>query len=295
MQKIWTTSSPHAIFDHSYKTAATTEEGCRAVHFKGRLYCVYIDGLRDLDGVKFISRASNASLWSGPGTVSDTPARAQPCIFVFRDQLHVIYASTLGTTLLLTLDEASGLFVLTRTLALNLAGTPSAAVLEGRLQLFYHAIGSETNLWCRSTLDLNEWNRAEVVKRDGNYSIATRLDSTAITYQRLVHLIYKDAAGGFYLLKYDGIRQWTRAQLLLGNDYPDPPAAVVHNGLLKLFFNEATGDTKQAGASYNVHQYAYDGNVLGPAIVSTHLGATNSIGAAVQDGVLNILYRGKPD
>ncbi|MFV2947409.1 hypothetical protein [Pseudomonas japonica] len=294
MQKIWTTSSPHGIFDHTYETAAATEEGCRAVHFKGRLYCAYIDGVRDLDGVKFISRASNASLWSEPATVSDIPARAQPCIFVFKEQLHVVYPTTLGTTELLTLDEASGLFVLTRTLALSVAGTPAVAVLEGRLQLFHHVIGSPTNLWCRSTLDLDEWSRAEVVKHDGTYSIATRLDATAITYQRLIHLIYKADAGGFHLLKYDGSRQWTRAQLLLPNDYPDTPAAVVHNGLLKLFFNEASGDTPQAGASYNVHQYAYDGNVLGPVTVSTHLGATNSIGAAVQDGVLNILYRGKP-
>ncbi|MFD2645003.1 hypothetical protein [Pseudomonas japonica] len=294
MHNLWTTSSPHAIFDHSYKTAAKTEEGCRAVHFKGRLYCAYIDGLRDLDGVKFISRTSNVSLWSEPGVVSDIPARSDPCIFVFKDQLHVIYASTQGSTLLLTLDEASGLFVLTRTLDLNLDGTPSVAVLEGRLQLFHHVMGSPTNLWCRSTLDLKEWNRAEVVKSDGVYSIATRLDSTAIVYQRLIHLIYKDAAGGFYLLKHDGSRQWTRAQLLLRNDYPDPPAAVVHNGLLKLFFNEARGEASKADASYDVHQYGYDGNVLGPAIVSTGLGATNSVGAAVQDGVLNILYRGKP-
>lgn len=294
MQKIWTTSSPHAIFDHSNETPAQTEEGCRAVHFKGRLYCVYIDGVRGLDGVKFISRTSNASLWGSPVTVSDTPARWAPCIFTFKDRLHVIYATTLGTTLLLTLDEASGLFVLTRTLALNLDGTPSAAVLEERLQLFYHVVGSATNLWCRSTLDLENWGRAEVVKNDGVYSIATRLGSTAITYQRLVHLIYKDEAGGFYLLKYDGSRQWTRAQLLLRDDYPDPPAAVVHNGLLKLFFNVATADTKKPDGDYNIHQYAYDGNVLGPAIVSTHLGATNAVGAAVQDGVLNILYRGKP-
>ncbi|MHA6194079.1 hypothetical protein ACX3YG_06865 [Pseudomonas wadenswilerensis] len=294
MQKIWTTSSPHAIFDHSYETAGQTDEGCRAVHFKGRLYCAYIDGLRDLDGVRFISRASNASLWSQPGTVSETPARSDPCLFTFRDQLHVVYATTLGTTVLLTLDEASGLFVLTRTLPLNLEGTPSAAVLAGRLQLFHHVTGSATNLWCRSTLDLKEWTRAEVVKGDGSFSIATRLNSTAITYQRLIHLIYKDEAGGFYLLKYDGSRQWTRAQLLLRDDYPDPPAAVVHNGLLKLFFNEANADTKKPDVTYNVHQYAYDGNVLGPVSISTHLGATNSLGAAVQEGVLNILYRGKP-
>lgn len=291
--KIWTTSSPHGILDHSYPTPAATEEACRVAHFKGRLYCVYIDGVRELDGVKVISKASNAGLWSEPATVSATPVRWTPCIFTFKDRLHVIQATTLGTTELLTLDEASGLFVLERVLSLSLEMTPSVAVLAGRLHLFFHVHDNAVNLWMRSTFDLKDWSRSETVKSDGVNSIHSYLSPLAITYQRLVHLIYKDASGDFYLLKHDGLRQWSRAQLLLRGDYPCSPAAVVHNGLLKLLFTRATADTRGPDAIHEIHQYAYDGNVLGPLQTSTALGATNSPGAAVQDGVLHVLYRGK--
>jgi len=293
-RKIWTTSSPHGILDHSFPTAGATEEACRVAHFRGRLYCVYIDGVRELDGIKVISKASTAGLWSQPAVVSETPARWAPCIFTFRDQLHVLYATTLGTTDLLTLDEASGLFVFNRALNLSLEMTPSLAEVAGRLLMFFHVHENAVNVWQRSTLDLKEWSRSETVKVDGVHSLHSYLSPVAITYQRLIHLVYKDSAGGFHLLKFDGVRQWSRAQRLLDNDYPCSPAAVVHNGLLKLLFTQATAASEGPKAHYEIHQYAYDGNVLGPVTVSTALGATNSPGAAVQDGVLHVLYRGKP-
>ncbi len=294
MNRIWTTSSPHAILDHSYPTSASTEECCRVAHFKGSLYCVYVDGLRELGAVKVIRKASRAGLWSEPATVSEITPRWAPCIFVFQDQLHVIYASTLGTTLLLTLDEPSGLFVLNRTLDIFLEMTPSVAVLAGRLHLFHHVHDNAVNVWLRSTLDLKEWTRSTLVKSDGAHPVRSNLSPVAITYQRLVHLVYKDAAGGFYLLKFDGVQQWSRAQLLCRDDYPCSPAAAVHNGLLKLLFTRATGDTPAPGAHYEIHQYGYDGSTLGLLAESTALGATNSPGAAVQDGVLHVLYRGRP-
>lgn len=294
MQKIWTTSSPHGILDHSYITAATTEEACRVAHFKGRLYCVYIDGIREFGTVKVISKASSAGLWSEPVVVSETPPRWAPCIFTFRDRLHIVFASTLGTTDLLTLDEPSGLFVFNRTLDIFLEMTPTVAQVAGRLQLFHHLHDDAVNIWRRSTLDLKDWTRGETVKSDGLSAVRSNLSPVAVTYQRLIHLIYKDVAGGFYLIKFDGVQQWTRAQLLLREDYPHSPAAVVHNGLLKLLFTQATAESQGPDVHYEIHQYAYDGNVLGPLAVSTGLGATNSPGAAVQDGVLHVLYRGKP-
>jgi len=294
MKKIWTTSSPHGILDHSYPTSAATEECCRVAHFKGSLYCVYVDGLRELGTVKVIRKASNAGLWSEPTSVSEITPRWAPCIFTFKDQLHVIYASTLGSTLLLTLDEPSGLFVLNRTLDIFLEMTPAVAVLDGRLHLFHHVHDNPVNIWQRSTLDLKEWTRSTLVKSDGAHPLRSHLSPVAIAYQRLLHLVYKDADGGFYLLKFDGVRQWSRAQLLFRDDYPSSPAVAVHNGLLKLLFTQASADTPAAGAHYDIHQYGYDGNVLGPRVTSTALGATNSPGAAVQDGILHVLYRGMP-
>lgn len=294
MKKIWTTSSPHGILDHSYPTSASTEECCRVAYFKGSLYCVYVDGLRELGTVKVIRKASNAGLWSEPASVSDILPRWAPCLFTFKDQLHVLYASTLGSSVLLTLDEASGLFVFNRTLDIFLEMTPTVAVLAGRLVLFHHNHDAPRNIWQRSTLDLKDWTRSTLVKSDGVNAVHSNLSPLAITYQRLIHLVYKDVGGGFHLLRFDGVRQWSRAQLLVPDDYPCSPAAAVHNGLLKLFFTQATADTPAADARYDIHQYAYDGNVLGPVTVSTALGATNSPGAAVQDGVLHLLYRGKP-
>lgn len=293
MNKIWTTSSPHAILDHSYPTSAATEECCRVAYFKGSLYCVYIDGMAGLGDVKVIKKASNAGLWGEPVTVSEIMPRWAPCIFTFKDRLHVIYATTLGTTNLLTLDEPTGFFELTGTLNIAMEMTPSIAVLAGRLHLFHHVHDNAVNIWQCSTLDLKDWTSSTLVKTDGQTTARSNLSPLAITYQRLVHLIYKDVAGGFYLLKFDGTRQWSRAQLLLREDYPCSPAAAVHNGLLKLFFTQATSETPAAEARYEIHQYGYDGNVLGPQVASTALGATNSPGAAVQDGVVHVLYRGK--
>ncbi|MDR0276285.1 MAG: hypothetical protein LBJ37_00105 [Paucimonas sp.] len=286
MHKIWTTSSPHAILDHSYPTSAATESGCRAVCFKNRLYCVYIDGVPGLGTVKVLHKADGSD-WSEPAEVSGITPLSDPFLFVFGEQLHVMFPTTLGSTLLLTLDEASGLFVLTRTLLMALANTPSAAVLAGRLHLFHH-VPDSTNLWYCSTTDLKTWAPSVLVKADGVYAVRSPLSPLAITYQRLVHLVYKDSAGGFYLIKFDGVRQWSRAQLLLPDDYPHTPAGAVHNGLVKLVFSQPKAD------DYALHQYGYDGNVLGPVSVSTSLGATLSPAAAVQDGVLHVLYRSKP-
>ena len=93
----------------------------------------------------------------------------------------------------------------------------------------------------------------------------------------------------FQLIKFDGDEHWSRAQRLLQDRFHETPVAVVHNGLLKLLFNNREGVP-----GFDIYQYAYDGNVLGPATISTELGAARSMGAAVLDGVMHVLYRGQP-
>ncbi|HCN44859.1 MAG TPA: hypothetical protein DIT18_03705 [Pseudomonas sp.] len=287
MHKIWASLSPHGILDNTYSTSAVTDGSCRVASHKGTLYCVYIDGPGSSGPVKFISRTA-ISDWGEPKAIGELHSNFAPGIFVFSERLHVLVPGVYGRAALMTLNPASGQFELSYWLDMDISESPSAAVLDGRLHLFFK-LRDSSNLQYRSTLDLDIWTKAVYVKSDRTNTARTHVSPLAITYQGLIHLIYKDVSGGFFLIKFDGDEHWTRSRRLFEESFHHSPAGVVHNGLLKLLFSD-----KQGTPYYDIHQYAYDGNVLGPATVSTNVGAAKSMGAAVLDGVLHVLYRGQP-
>lgn len=287
MHKIWATVSPHGILDNTCATAAVTDDSCRVASHRGTLYCVYVDGPGLPGPIRYITRTA-LSDWSEPKALGELHSHFCPAIFTFAERLHVLVPGVLGRAALMTLNPTSGQFELDSWLDMNMAATPSSAVLAGRLYLFFK-LKDSTNLQYRSTSDLANWSKAAYVKSDRSNTARSHQSAVTITYQGLIHLFYKDVGGNFYLIRFDGDGHWTRGQQLLQERFNHTPAAVVHNGLLKLLFSD-----KQGVAEYDIHQYAYDGNVLGPATVSTELGAAKSIGAAVLDGVMHVLYRGQP-
>ncbi|OLS58906.1 hypothetical protein [Pseudomonas putida] len=287
MHKLWASVSPHGILDNTCATSAVTDGSCRMVSHQGTLYCVYIDGPGNPGPIKCITRTSIAD-WGEPKTIGEVHSKFPPSIFVFNERLHLLIAGVFGKTLLMTLNPASGQFELDHWTDMNISETASAAVLSGRLHLFYQTPDG-SNLLHRSTTDLKVWTKPVYVKSDGKNTARSWISPLAITYQGLIHLVYKEVDGDFRLIRFDGDSHWTRGSRLLADNFHHSPAGVVHNGLLKLLFSDKVGYP-----TYDIHQYAYDGNVLGPATISTELGAAKSVGAAVLDGVLHVLYRGQP-
>ena len=283
---LYFTETPFLFLNDSYQTPAISEGGCRVVDFADRLYCVYIDGTQELGHVKFMSR-SLGSGWTEPSVVfAELRSRQAPHIFVFNGKLHVLAISELGVAVLATLDAVSGRFVVHEDLSLpaNMRMTPSSAIIRGTLYLFYG--WGDGYVSFVSTSDLKHLSIPRSVTEVG-IPVRTNLSPVAISYQGLIHLIYKAKVGGFYLIKFDGERS-TRPQLLVADDYTHSPAAVIHNGLLTLLFGsrvDTVGD---------LYQYRYDGNVIGPSMRSSGLAATDSPGAAVIEGRMVVVYRGKP-
>ena len=61
----------------------------------------------------------------------------------------------------------------------------------------------------------------------------------------------------------------------------------VHAGLLKLAFTRSIANADGRA----LYQYAYDGNALSPATVSSNLAATERVGLGVLDGELFALFQ----
>ncbi|MCS5516486.1 hypothetical protein NWF32_20495 [Pseudomonas qingdaonensis] len=102
-------------------------------------------------------------------------------------------------------------------------------------------------------------------------------DPIAIVYQGLIHLFYKDGDGRTLLVKYDGKQAWTEPRVFIEQAYPFMPGVTVHAGLLKLAFTRSIANADGRA----LYQYAYDGNTLSPATVSSNLAATERVGLGV--------------
>lgn len=281
---LYSTSSVHGILDHTERLPGQTEGSCRVVEFSGRLFCVYVEGTSRLGRPSYISRSA-ASNWTEPQPVIDgVRCREAPHPFVYGGKLHVLVCSEGGIVSLSTYDEARGTFGGAVVQKMEYSLTPCTAVLKGTLHVFYR--------WGRgyighySTTDLAKWRRENYTIADAGVPALTNLCPVAITYQGLIHLVYKSRNGGFYLVNYDDNAHSTRPRLLVSEDYGHSPGITVHNGLLKLLFSS------KADMPFDLYAYGYDGNALSVPTRSSALSATESPSATVLDGTLVACYRG---
>ena len=283
---LYSTETSSFFLNRSYQTPAVSEGGCRMVEFAGRLYCVYVDGTHELGPVKFMSR-SLGSEWSEPLSVfSELRSRQTPHIFVFNARLHVLAVSELGVAVLATFDAVTGRFVTQDdvTLPSNMLMTPTSALHRGTLYLFF--VWGDGYVMFVSTADLKHWSVMRSVTEVG-IPVRTNMSPVALSYQGLIHIVYKAKKGGFYLIKSDG-EDNTRPQLLVADDYNHSPGVAIHNGMLTLVFGS------RADALGDLYHYRYDGNVIGQPMRSSVLAATDSPGAAILESRMVLVYRGKP-
>lgn len=285
---LYSTSSVHGILDHTEQMPGQTQGSCRVAEFAGRLYCVYLDGVADAvaGNLKVISRSSTSG-WTEPQPVlDDLRCRFTPHLFVFNGKMHLLACSDIGVVLLSTWDGTPGRFgeaVVQRHLQYDL--TPTTAVLKGKLHLFYTWANHGYIGHC-STTDLAAWRRESYSVTDASVPVRTNLSPVAITYQGLIHLVYKSKKGGFHLVNFDDNAHCTRPRVLVAEDYGHSPGIAVHNGLLKLLFSTRTD------MPFDLYAYGYDGNALSAPTRSSALTATESPSAAVLDGALVVCYRG---
>ena len=274
------TTNRHGILSGSTSIAPNTLGGCRAALHKGKLFCVY---RADTFGRVQIIKQPTGEAWHSPEPQSRMNAIELPGLVSFNDTLYLFYKDANEITYVCAYDEPQGRFKHLNQLDVVVSETPSFAVLNGVLHMFYKR-PSGKNIYHRRTADLQEWAEQPIIKRDGINTAVTELSPVAITYQNLVHLIYQDDVSGESLLQKTDGGAWSGPVRLVARQYEHSPGIAVHNGLLKLIYT----DTSQA-----IHQYCYDGNSISPMVASTSLKCrTASPALAVQDGFLTALYSG---
>lgn len=303
--KINTTENIHGIM-HGFSTLTTdAEDGCRTASHNGTLFCVYLGKDRK---IMYIMKPGGGT-WgepillahSTPGNsnyvVEEEPANLQhshgtpytiandniPSLVSFNSKLWLIYTDEFGSTEFRAWDESHTSFVYVRQRALNIGESATFAQVNNMLYMFYK-LHDSSNIYSTHTPDMEHWSEPALVKKDGISTVKTYLSPVAITYQGLIHLVYKDREGGVFLLKGDG-NYWTSPIAFIAADYSHSPGIAVHNGLLKLVFCNLSKTTSTA-----LYQYSYDGNALSPVVASTMLSAGGSPALSTQDGKLIATY-----
>lgn len=276
--KISSTENIHGILQSSTTLAsdAITGRSCRTALHNGILYCVYLNNQRK---IMYIMKPQYANwgtpIMLEPATVSENT----PSLVSFNGLLWLTYTNTSGSTVFRVWDESKATFLYVREKQIEVSQSASFAQVNDKLHMFYK-LSASSNIFSASTSDMETWTRPVTIKKDGIKSISTNLSPVAITYQGLIHLIYKDSEGGFFLLKGDGER-WTSRIALISADYYHSPGIAVHNGLLKLIFTNFSSIPP-----FDLSQYSYDGSSLSPVVASTLLSACESPALSTQDGTL---------
>lgn len=303
--KLNTTENIHGIMQGFSTLTTEAEDGCRTALHNGTLFCVYLGKGRKImymikppEGswgspaslVRAASSNTNYVIEGQPAdtehshyTINTTDYDNIPSLVSFNDKLWLIYTDELGSTEFHSWDESHASFKYVRQRALDIVESASYAQLNNILYMFYK-LHDSSNIYSTYTTDMEHWSKPALVKKDGVKSVSTYLSPVAITYQGLIHLIYKDRDGGFFLLKGDG-EYWTSPIAFIGADYGHSPGIAVHNGLLKLVFCNLS-----KASSLALYQYSYDGNALSPVVASTMLSAGGSPALSTQDGKLIAIY-----
>jgi hypothetical protein len=272
------TTNSQGILSGSTSIAPNTAAGCRATLHNGTLFCVY---RADTFGRVQIIKKPQGEAWQSPEPQSRMSAIELPVLVSFNDTLYLFYKAADEVTYVCTYDERLGRFKQTEQLDVVVVETPSFAVLNGVLNMFYKTPAGR-NIYHRRTTDVHSWAEQPIIKKDGVNTAITELSPVAITYQNLIHLIYQDDDSSETLLQKTDGGVWSGPARLVAKHYAHSPGVAVHNGLLKLIY---------ADASHVLHQYAYDGNAISPVVPSTSLKCdTASPALAVQDGFLTALY-----
>lgn len=303
--KLNSTENIHGIMQGFSTVTTEAQDGCRTALHNGTLFCVYLGTNRK---ITYLSKAQNGN-WGTPTVLAySTPSNSNyvieeqsanndhsptfvystahdniPSLVSFNNQLWMIYTDEFGSTEFRAWDESHASFVYVRQRALNICESATFAPLNNMLYMFYR-LHDSSNIYSTHTADMEHWSEPALVKKDGINAVNTYLSPAAITYQGLIHLIYKDREGGFFLLKGDGAC-WTSPIALIGADYSHSPGIAVHNGLLKLVFCNLAKSN-----SPNLYQYSYDGNALSPVVASTMLSAGGSPALSTQNGKLVATY-----
>ncbi|KPW73799.1 MULTISPECIES: hypothetical protein [Pseudomonas syringae group] len=303
--KLNSTENLHGIMQGFTTLTSDAADDCRTALHKGNLFCVYLGEDRQ---IKYIIKSPHAN-WGNPtalgyahpsnsGYVLEDPSEAQeivhvsmhpldnhttPSLVSFQEQLWLIFTDPYGSTEFRIWDESKASFKYKHQRALTIEHSATYAQLNNRLYMFYKLHGSK-NIYCSHTPDMENWTAPEVVKKDGINTIKSNLSPVATTYQGLIHLIYKDIEGGFFLIKSDG-ECWTSSIALVPADYHHSPGIAVHNGLLKLAFCNLAKAKHPA-----LYQYSFDGNALSAVVASTMLTAGGSPALSTQNGKLVAVY-----
>lgn len=302
--KINTTENIHGIMQGFSTLTTEAEDGCRTALHNGTLFCVYLGKDRKIMymmkppeghwgspnvlthaalGNNYVVDGQPADLEHPNQTVYTTAYDNIPSLVSFNNKLWLIHTGEFGSTEFHAWDDSHAAFVYVRQRALDIVESATYAQLNNILYMFYK-VHDSSNIYASYTTDMEKWSRPTLIKKDGIHPVKTYLSPVAITYQGLIHLIYKDSEGGFFLLKGDGER-WTSPIAFIGADYSHAPGIAVHNGLLKLAFCNLVAATSPV-----LYQYSYDGNALSPVVASTMLSAGGSPGLSTQDGKLVATY-----
>lgn len=278
MMELQVTTNSHGVLSGSTSIAPNILAGCRATLHNGTLFCVY---RADTFGLVHIIRKPQGESWQSAEPQARMNAVELPTLVSFNHTLYLFYKTANELTYVCTYDERLGRFKQTDHINVVIAETPSFAVLNGVLNMFYKTPASR-NIYHRRTTDVRSWAEQPVLKKDGVNTAITELSPVAITYQNLIHLIYQDDLSGESLLQKTDGGVWSGPARLVTRHYEHSPGIAVHNGLLKLIYTDD---------SHVLHQYTYDGNSISPVVPSTSLRCdTASPALAVQDGFLTALH-----
>jgi hypothetical protein len=273
------TQNLHGILSGSTLLDEASSESCRMTLHKNTLYCAYLSG----GEIRMSSRQPSSTHWNVGTPSTHLVSTLIPGLVSFKDQLVMVYKNTSGNATVCKYDETMQTFTQTSVIRDGLSQTPTFAVLNGVLHMFYKRPGF-SSIFHSSTTNLVTWTGWKTIQKDKDNNAYTYLSPVATLYQNLIHLIYEDREDKkVYLLKSDG-ENWTSSILLINRRYGHSPGLTVHNGLLKLIF---------IGKDNRLDQYTYDGNAVSPAIPSSGLqSGSGSPGLAVQDGALVAVFPG---
>ncbi|CAM3222399.1 hypothetical protein BZK31_01715 [Pseudomonas floridensis] len=302
--KLNSAANIHGILSEFNTITDDAVSGCRTALHNDSLFCAYLgEGRRVMYVMKpqFAPWGTPLQLKHFSGSTTETPEEEPatnevhdapeiignktnvPSLVSFNKKLWLVYTDDSASTVIRAWSDSHAAFLPVHRLNLNIEQSATFAQLNDVLYMFFK-LHDSPNIWYIQTTDMKEWTKPALLKKNESDTISTYLSPVAITYQGLIHIIYKDKNGGFFLLKSDG-EAWTSPIAFIGADFAHSPGITIHNGLLKLVFCNLSSTS-----SSELHQYGYDGNALSPVVLSRGLSASGSPSLDTQDGLLIATY-----
>lgn len=246
---------PAPVFSATVQIPQLTISGSPALaYLKGTLYLAYVGAGKIIDCTAF-----DGTAWS-KAVSTIFSADASPALTVFKNQLYLMFKSTVDSTAGSILYSTStngktwsGQLQIPKA---RVSGWPALATLGNTLYVVNQGANNDGTLWCTKTTNGTTWSanvRISTEKISGSPALAA--------FQNRLYLVYVPSGSEQpkYMTSSDG-KTWTTANTIPCS-LSESPALAAFNGTLYLVYQGAAGTGTRGQLWYS----AFDGKNWGPS------------------------------